>query len=432
MVASNNAYDMRLDVFLDNLAVEVTEETHMLPPTTSKDTTASQVDSTMDHQGIPWDRLQFSRESFRQQRIELYRNYTNVVDLTAYSGLRAFHQQELGASLTQCPMAPGIFTFYRNFRDVQTSIVHFQLRNLLWATSSHDLYVVHNNSLKHWNLVRREHRTILDLSGGPNSSPNMGVVYVSTACVSGGFAAAGGFNGELVMAQADRGEMIWHRRVAQSENCITNALEVSQSASGGWTLLAANNDNKVRILEATSGRPISEIALGWASNCAATNPQQRNLIAVVGDDKDVHLFDASTNRAVCALSGHLDWTFAAAWHPVGQLLATGNQDCTTRVWDIRYPGEALAVLPARMGSIRTCRFSPDGRLLAVGEPADFVHVYDVAGGLVRGQSVDVFGEISGIAFAPDSAGLFMGVTDQMYNSVLAFVIERPEEPDEFD
>lgn len=33
-----------------------------------------------------------------------------------------------------------------------------------------------------------------------------------------------------------------------------------------------------------------------------------------------------------------------------------------------------------MGAIRSLRFSPDGRFLAMAEPADFVHIYDVQAG----------------------------------------------------
>jgi WD40 repeat protein len=48
------------------------------------------------------------------------------------------------------------------------------------------------------------------------------------------------------------------------------------------------------------------------------------------------------------LGGHRDFSFAAAWHPSGHLLATGNQDSTTRVWDLRSPGEPVAVLGGTM------------------------------------------------------------------------------------
>ena len=33
-----------------------------------------------------------------------------------------------------------------------------------------------------------------------------------------------------------------------------------------------------------------------------------------------------------------------------------------------------------MGAVRSLRFSPDGRFLAMAEPADFVHIFDVNSG----------------------------------------------------
>jgi WD40 repeat protein len=146
----------------------------------------------------------------------------------------------------------------------------------------------------------------------------------------------------------------------------------------------------------------------------------RNMVAIVGDHCDVFLHDMSSRRAVQSLQGHLDWSFAVSWHPNGNLLATGNQDCTTRLWDIRNPAKALDVLPSTMGSVRACRFSPDGLSLAVSEPADFVHVYDIKSGMAYGQDIDFFGEISGISFDPSSSLLFIGIPDRMYNSVLCY------------
>lgn len=63
------------------------------------------------------------------------------------------------------------------------------------------------------------------------------------------------------------------------------------------------------------------------------------------------------------------------------------QDTTTRVWDIRQPGKSLAVLSGRMGAVRSLRFSSDGRFLAMAEPADFVHVFDVKAGFQRYSDV---------------------------------------------
>lgn len=124
---------------------------------------------------------------------------------------------------------------------------------------------------------------------------------------------------------------------------------------------------------------------------------------------------------VMKLSGHRDFSFAAAWHPGGQLLATGNQDSTTQVWDVRSTSTPLAVLSGTMGAIRSLRFSSDGAFLAAAEPADFVHVYDVASGFADVQEIDLFGEVAGISFSPHGAhSLFVAISDTLYSSLVHY------------
>lgn len=78
------------------------------------------------------------------------------------------------------------------------------------------------------------------------------------------------------------------------------------------------------------------------------------------------------------------------------------------------------MLKGRMGAIRAVKFTTDGRFLAMAEPADFVHVIDAESGYVKGQEIDIFGEIAGISFSPDTEALFVGVADRTYGSLLEF------------
>lgn len=120
------------------------------------------------------------------------------------------------------------------------------------------------------------------------------------------------------------------------------------------------------------------------------------------------------------MQGHSDFSFASAWHPDGYTIATGNQDKTCRVWDARNLSKSLAVLRGNLGAIRSIHFTSDGQFMAMAEPADFVHIFDVRSGYKQRQEVDFFGEISGVSFSPDTESLFIGIWDNSYGSLLHY------------
>lgn len=99
----------------------------------------------------------------------------------------------------------------------------------------------------------------------------------------------------------------------------------------GRTVLTANNDNNVRLFDAATLAPRARVAFPWAANFASLRPEAGgapgggSLAAVVGDDPVVHLVDLLSGREAGKLAGHKDFAFAAAWHPGGRFLATGNQ-----------------------------------------------------------------------------------------------------------
>lgn len=58
-------------------------------------------------------------------------------------------------------------------------------------------------------------------------------------------------------------------------------------------------------------------------NIACVSPDG-NLLAVYGDCIQAEIVDMRSKEVVAALFGHDDFGFSLAWHPNGQLLATGN------------------------------------------------------------------------------------------------------------
>ncbi|KAJ1539368.1 hypothetical protein HK405_012959, partial [Cladochytrium tenue] len=137
----------------------------------------------------------------------------------------------------------------------------------------------------------------------------------------------------------------------------------------------SSNDDMARIMNLERLELTHEYRMPWAVN---------RLLCVCGDAKEALLVSVDSGDKLFQLEGHVDYSFACVWSPCGRLIATGNQDMTTRLYDIRFPSRSLAVLPARLGAVRSLRFSDDGVFLAAAESADFVHVYDVRG--VRGAA----------------------------------------------
>ncbi|XP_021774028.1 uncharacterized WD repeat-containing protein C2A9.03-like isoform X2 [Chenopodium quinoa] len=319
------------------------------------DTSSAQARRGRDIQGIPWERLSITREKYRQTRIEQYKNYENIPN----SG-------EGTEKVCNQTKKKGIYYDFRhNSRSVKSTILHFQLRNLVWATSKHDVYLMSNSCIVHWSSLARCKSEVLNVSGhvAPTEKHPGSILegfsqtQVSTLSVKDNLLVAGGFQGELICKH-------------------------------------------------TSFSPDSK------------------MLVIVGDNPEGILVDSRNGKTITLLTGHLDYSFASAWNPDGVTFATGNQDKTCRIWDVRNLSKSVSVLRGNLGAIRSIRYSSDGCFMAMAEPADFVHIFDVKNNYEEEQEVDFFGEISGISFSPDTESLFIGVWDRTYGSLLEYSRRR--------
>ncbi|CAN6487355.1 unnamed protein product [Victoria cruziana] len=381
------------------------------------DTSAAQARKGKDIQGIPWDRLNITREGYRRTRLEQYRNYENV----PASG------DVMEKECKQVEKCGNYYEFRHNARSVKSTILHFQLRNLVWATSKHDVYLMSNYSVIHWSSLACTPSEVLNVSGRivpaeryPGSLlEGFSQPQISTLAVKGNLLVAGGFQGELICKQLEQEGVSFCRRTTFDDNAITNAIEIYDNLSGNIHFMASNNDCGVREFEAERFQLLKHFTFPWAVNHTSISPD-RKLLVVVGDDPNGLLVDSQSGKTVSALGGHLDFSFASAWHPDGRTFATGNQDKTCRVWDVRNLSSSIAVLRGNLGAVRSIRYSSDGRFMAVAEPADFIHIYDTEMDCKKRQEIDFFGEISGISFSPDAQSLFIGVWDRIYASLLQY------------
>jgi len=409
------------------------------------DTTAAQYEAGRDIQGIPWEGLLFTRERYRETRLRQYKNYENLTNTKA--------QELIEQERKKVTRRDGKFYGFRyNTRVVKCSIIHFQLRNLVWASSNHDVYTLCQHTVSHYSPLTRQTTPVLQLTGAAplqhhhstgtapshphaahsrnpslNSYTDISTpptplprVQVATITVKDNLLAAGGFLGEFICKDLATNRILVNTRLSHEDNAITNAIHLYSPHQGGTCAITANNDHLVRVFDMPSFTRTKQYEYPWPVNHTSTSPDGR-LMCVVGDSTEGFIADLRANiPQAIVLKGHLDYSFASAWHPDGHVVATGNQDKSCRLWDVRYTGDSFAVLRGREAAIRSLRFTNDGKFLAIAEAADFVHVFDSASGYKRCQEIDLFGEIAGFSFSPDDQSLFIGIADGTYGSLLEF------------
>jgi hypothetical protein len=84
------------------------------------DTTAVEARNGKDIQGIPWERLQFTRDKYREARLKEYRNYESV----------SSSREELEKICLPVEKGKNFYDFQFNTRLVKSTIVHFQVDSL--------------------------------------------------------------------------------------------------------------------------------------------------------------------------------------------------------------------------------------------------------------------------------------------------------------
>ena len=143
----------------------------------------------------------------------------------------------------------------------------------------------------------------------------------------------------------------------------------------------------------------------------AFGPDGRTL-ASGSDDGTVRLWDLRTNRQLGRpLTGHATTVYGVAFSPDGRTLASASADRTIRLWDVASRRAVGPPLEGHTDAIYSAVFSADGRALVSASDDRTVRVWDVRTRRQLGRPIRHPAAVFSAAFSPDGRTVASGGDD---------------------
>lgn len=225
----------------------------------------------------------------------------------------------------------------------------------------------------------------------------------------------------LASASGDRTLRLWDVATGQCQQVFHGHESWARSlafSADGQRLISGSLDCTVRIWDVHTGeclqilREHQQAVLSVAVAAPLSEPDpsafaqntQGELIVSGSQDNTVRVWDAQTGRCLNRLQGHTTRIWSVAVHPNGRRLLSGSNDSMLKLWNPRN-GQSLRTLRASCVGVKCIAYSPNGQTLATGGDDKAVRLWD----LRSGQRTQIWGEHAGwiwdLAFSPDSQQL---------------------------
>ena len=393
-----------------------------------------------DYQGIHWSRYQTTKQEAREVRRMTYRNLRNLGPVEQNFASKAYKANFPGAVI---PSSDCYFQFNEMDMKRRPDFSHFQLRHNLSATSKNAIFYTNrpprHDAVSIWDAWKSQHKTVvcfnpvtgteecaMDVKRYNKDDPK--IIKIHTLTAGNGVLVAGSFEGVYAMKSlsADFESAPVIGTIATGGDVSTNHIHTHLDRQSGLPrVVFDSNDRSVRILDCATSNWVACHNYPYQVNCSITSPDGR-LRLLNGDGCEPIVANAETGQTLATLPGHNDFGFACDWAPDGITMATGHQDGLVKVWDARRLSQSIQTIAMEQAGCRSLQFSPLGsgkRVLVLAEPADFVHIVD-AQTFESKQTIDFFGEISGIAMPPDGSKLYIANADAKYGGLMEFESSR--------
>ncbi|XP_026952117.1 WD repeat-containing protein 47 isoform X4 [Sagmatias obliquidens] len=193
----------------------------------------------------------------------------------------------------------------------------------------------------------------------------------------------------------------------------------------GQLLATGSNDKYVKVLpfnaetcNATVSGPDLEFSMhdGTIRDLAFMEGPESGgaiLISAGAGDCNIYTTDCQRGQGLHALSGHTGHILALyTWS--GWMIASGSQDKTVRFWDLRVPSCVRVVGTTFHGTgsaVASVAVDPSGRLLATGQEDSSCMLYDIRGGRMVQSYHPHSSDVRSVRFSPGAHYLLTGSYD---------------------
>lgn len=382
----------------------------------------------IDIQGLFWDNAE-QRESFLRIRELKHNSFTNI------SNSKDESKRDVNLDLIN---EMDSWKFRQYFKVPKPKLSHFQLRNNLVCLNnrkeiffnelSNDKTTIDadislptlHSVIKKLNPFSGEINTVLSLEDDP-------IERITTLECTNDLIIAGTLSGSYYVKNLRTEELTRKVLTTNSNGIINFAKELDGS------VLFSTNDSHLITTDLATLKINSVIEFPWAINSVSVDPQNHSLKLIVGDNINSFILDdrVHPSKPVNMLSGHKDFSFACDWSHNGMSIATGNQDSTMRLYDVRNLNENMCCVNGEIeSSIRNVKFNYNDTVLAFSESIDYVNILDLNSldeCTGSKQVISLFGKIIGLDFTnyDDGNGEFLtiGVCDDAIGGILQYELE---------